>query len=131
MTHSIEVVQVAAEARELSGSGQEREDIVGAVGALVQVPVKPSLVFISATTCRRWNDLPRLRGDGNTARYRCGLSVGAVRRGDRTSIDICHPYHDFVRSATPGGIRCEHIICDVGNDAILCRERPIPCRLQT
>lgn len=48
-THGIEVHQVSAETRELSRSRQERKDIVGAVRALVQVPVGPNLASTNVT----------------------------------------------------------------------------------
>lgn len=49
MTHGIEVHQISAETRELSRSREERKDIVGAVRALVQVPVGPNLASTNVT----------------------------------------------------------------------------------
>jgi len=102
-------VDVTAEGIYGTANGKERVNLVGAVGAPVQVP--------------------SVTGDGEVARDRDCLAVVVILVRYRPRVEVSEPDHDLVQVGTASGAGGEQIVGNISHDLPGDTLRPLPGRL--
>jgi hypothetical protein len=126
--HCEKFVDVTAEGIYGTANGKERVNLVGAVGAPVQVPAIQMAKFTTRTVPE--SSLPSVTGDGEVARDRDCLAVVVILVRYRPRVEVSEPDHDLVQVGTASGAGGEQIVGNISHDLPGDTLRPLPGRLQ-